>query len=86
MICPVGFIFGSLGAGEVLLVLAVALLLFGAERLPSMARSLGRALQELRRSANDLTRAVLDDSIPASGRAPSKKPEHTIIEKENREG
>lgn len=87
MSCPVAFIFSSLGAGEVLLVLAVALLLFGAERLPSMARSLGQALHELRRSAGDLTRCMLDDSVSASsGRDSSNKLEQKTIEEKRREG
>lgn len=55
----------SIGAGEILLILVVVLLLFGAQRLPSIARSLGRALEEFRRSARDLTRDVLDDSHPS---------------------
>ncbi len=54
----------SIGAGEILLILAVVLLLFGAQRLPSIARSLGRALEEFRRSARELTGNVLDDSSP----------------------
>lgn len=54
----------SIGAGEILLILAAILLLFGAQRLPSIARSLGRALEEFRRSARDLTEKVLEDGAP----------------------
>ncbi|MPZ15948.1 MAG: twin-arginine translocase TatA/TatE family subunit [Chloroflexi bacterium] len=38
----------NLGAGEMLIILAVLLVLFGANRLPSLARSLGQASKEFR--------------------------------------
>jgi len=38
------FLGGSPGAGEMLVVFLAILLLFGAKRLPGIARSLGRAL------------------------------------------
>lgn len=47
--------FGRPGIWELLLVLFIILLLFGAKRLPDLARSLGKALQEFRgaRAEND---------------------------------
>lgn len=43
----------GLGTQELLIVLAIVLLLFGARRLPDLARSLGRASRELRRGFSD---------------------------------
>lgn len=40
---------GSLGAPELLIILAIVLLLFGSTRLPKMARSLGQASKEFKR-------------------------------------
>ncbi|WP_406387452.1 Sec-independent protein translocase subunit TatA [Streptomyces sp. NBC_00887] len=40
--------FGKLGAPEILLILVVLVLLFGAKRLPGMARSLGQSLRILK--------------------------------------
>ena len=40
---------GSIGPSEVLVVLLVALIVLGPNRLPDAARSLGRAVAELRR-------------------------------------
>ena len=37
----------SLGAPELLIILAVVMVLFGAKRLPDLARSLGQAKREL---------------------------------------
>lgn len=40
---------GRIGWTEILLILAVALLLFGARRLPEIARSFGKSIQEFKR-------------------------------------
>ncbi|MFD8076183.1 Sec-independent protein translocase subunit TatA [Streptomyces sp. NPDC059718] len=55
--------FGRLGAPEILLILVVVLLLFGAKRLPDMARSFGQSLRILRSE----TKAMREDG---SGEAP----------------
>ncbi|MFP5298514.1 MAG: twin-arginine translocase TatA/TatE family subunit [Actinomycetota bacterium] len=39
---------GNFGAGEMILVLVVLLLLFGASRLPKLARSMGQASKEFK--------------------------------------
>jgi sec-independent protein translocase protein TatA len=39
---------GSLGIGEILLILLIFLLLFGAGRLPALANSLGVAVRKFR--------------------------------------
>jgi sec-independent protein translocase protein TatA len=44
----------SLGAPELLIVLVVLLLLFGASRLPKLARSLGEAKREIDGITRDL--------------------------------
>jgi sec-independent protein translocase protein TatA len=43
----------NLGAPELLIVLAAMLLLFGAARLPALARSLGEARRELQKGTDD---------------------------------
>lgn len=54
----------GLGFWEVLLILAVALLVFGPARLPGLARSLGRGLREFRRASSDLQQAILSADAP----------------------
>jgi sec-independent protein translocase protein TatB len=60
---PVAVLGGSLGAAERIVVFLAVLLLFGSKNLPRIARSIGRALEELRRAARDfsgeITRADL---------------------------
>ena len=41
---------GRIGATEILLIVGAIFLLFGAKRLPEMARSLGDGIRELRKS------------------------------------
>ncbi len=50
--------FGSLGGGELILILVLALLLFGPRRLPGIGRTLGKAVQEFRGAANDFRRGI----------------------------
>ena len=66
MMIPLAFFGSSMGAGEILLILGVVLLLFGAERLPAMARSLGKALEDFRRAARDLTHDLMESQPPPS--------------------
>jgi TatA/E family protein of Tat protein translocase len=46
--------FGSLGLPELLLILAVALLVFGPKKLPEVGRSLGRAMREFKKSTEEI--------------------------------
>jgi sec-independent protein translocase protein TatA len=43
----------NIGPEEVLLILVIALLVFGPQRLPEIARSIGRGLREFRRVSDD---------------------------------
>ena len=46
------------GAFEIIAVLVVILLLFGARRLPDLARSLGKSLNEFKRGRDEGTKAA----------------------------
>lgn len=44
---------GSLGTGEIILILVVLLVLFGGSQLPKLARSLGEAQKELKKGMSE---------------------------------
>ncbi|MGH2755545.1 MAG: Sec-independent protein translocase protein TatB [Actinomycetota bacterium] len=44
----------SIGPLEIMVVAVIALIVFGPQRLPEIARSVGRALNELKRQASDI--------------------------------
>ena len=50
----------GIGAMEWLLIFLIVLLLFGAKRLPEIARSLGKATQEFRKAKNEIVNSVDD--------------------------
>ena len=54
--------FGGLGFGELVLIFAVLLLLFGAKRLPELASGMGRGIRDFKRSLNGLDDASIQGS------------------------
>jgi sec-independent protein translocase protein TatA len=57
--------FRNFGTGEIILILVVVLLLFGARRLPDTARGLGRALRIFKAETKGLRDDETDDDRPA---------------------
>jgi sec-independent protein translocase protein TatA len=47
--------FGSLGSGELLVILLVALLIFGSKRMPEIGRAIGRGIREFNRARQEVT-------------------------------
>lgn len=50
----------NIGLPELLVVLVIILLLFGAKRLPEIARGLGKSIQEFKKGVKDIERDVDD--------------------------
>jgi sec-independent protein translocase protein TatA len=61
-----------LGFGEILLILAVALLIFGPSKLPQLGEALGKGIRNFKKSSEGQ-----DDAPPAQGAAPSELTGHT---------
>jgi sec-independent protein translocase protein TatA len=70
---------GNIGAPEIILLLLVALLLFGAKRLPEIGRSLGSGMREFKDSVtcntpshtqttHELPVGTQDQTVPAPSR------------------
>jgi|TARA_B100001540_G_C15676588_1_gene582761 sec-independent protein translocase protein TatA len=44
----------GLGGGEILLILFIILLLFGAKKLPELAKGLGKGINEFKKASKDI--------------------------------
>ncbi len=53
--------FGSIGGTEILVIMVIALLIFGPRKLPELGKSIGRGLSEFKRASNDLKRSLEDE-------------------------
>ena len=53
---------GRLGPGELVLILLLALVIFGPAKLPEIGKSLGKALNEFKSQANKVTEDLKVDS------------------------
>lgn len=67
----------GLGWGEVVLILAVVLLLFGAKKLPELARGLGQGIKEFKKATHD----VQEDIQRAIEEEPPRDPPRRTAEK-----
>jgi TatA/E family protein of Tat protein translocase len=57
---------GNLGMPELMMILVLALLLFGPTKLPEIGKQVGKALGEFKRASNDLKRTIEDEMEKAS--------------------
>jgi sec-independent protein translocase protein TatA len=53
---------GNLGFPELLIIMVVILLLFGAKRIPEIAGSMGKGIREFKKNINEATREVTADT------------------------
>jgi sec-independent protein translocase protein TatA len=66
--------FGNLGFPELLIIMVVILLLFGAKRIPEIAGSMGKGIREFKKNINDATREVTSET-----RAPGEPESHSRL-------
>jgi sec-independent protein translocase protein TatA len=56
--------FSNIGVPGLILILVLALIIFGPKRLPEMGRAIGDTLKEFKRSTKELTSDVLNENEP----------------------
>ncbi|HWL40197.1 MAG TPA: twin-arginine translocase TatA/TatE family subunit [Gemmatimonadaceae bacterium] len=61
---------GNLGFPEILIIMVIILLLFGAKRIPEIAGSMGKGIREFKKNINDATREITTDTSPPLGQEP----------------
>ena len=70
--------FFGIGAGEILLILIVILIVLGPHRIPEIARTLGKAMRTLKKASFDLTSAVTKEIEASEDNSPASKPKEEI--------
>jgi Tat protein translocase TatB subunit len=53
--------FGNIGFGELLIILTIALVVIGPQKLPDIARALGKGLAEFRRASNEIRNTLRNE-------------------------
>jgi sec-independent protein translocase protein TatA len=65
----------NLGGGEVILIFAVVLLLFGARKLPELAKGLGQGIKEFKKATRDvsdeMSNAMNENTPPPQKKIPA---------------
>ena len=52
----------NFGTGEIIVILVVVLLLFGAKRIPELARSMGKGISQFKQGMNDAVSEIKDNT------------------------
>ncbi|MGV3586520.1 MAG: Sec-independent protein translocase subunit TatA/TatB [Adhaeribacter sp.] len=65
---------GDVGGGEIMVIMVAVLLLFGADKIPGLARSLGSGIREFKDATNgiknEIERSINDDEPRVKPKAP----------------
>jgi len=60
---------GGMGGQEIVVILIIILLLFGAKKLPELARSLGQGVKEFRKSVKEIGEDVAENDSEDSSKS-----------------
>ena len=72
----------GIGGGELILILFIALMLFGSDKIPEIARTMGKAMAQLKNATNDI-KSEIQKSAEANGNQQSKRQAACRYHREN---
>lgn len=76
------FLFLNMGGYEILLIILVILIFFGAKKIPELARGMGRGIREFKDATREIT-SELEDSVNNDKPATSKAKNNTTTANTN---
>ena len=77
--------FGSIGMPELIIILVIALIIFGPRKLPELGKSLGRSLNEFKKASQDLQNTleqeikIEEEKEKEAARPKQPEPEHAAV-------
>ncbi len=66
--------FGNLGFTELMIILVIVLVLFGAKRIPEISASFGKGIREFKKNINDVERSITEPEPRTESRLPAGDP------------
>ena len=66
--------FGNLGMGELMVILVIVLVLFGAKRIPEISASFGKGIREFKKNVGDVERSITEPEPRVEPRLPAGEP------------
>jgi sec-independent protein translocase protein TatA len=64
---------GNLGATEIILIVLVILVFFGAKKIPELAQGLGKGIREFRKATREVQDDITEDAKKIDGKSEEKK-------------
>jgi len=56
--------FGNIGMMELMIILVIVLVLFGAKRIPEISASFGKGIREFKKNVNEVERSITEPETP----------------------
>jgi sec-independent protein translocase protein TatA len=72
MSTPLFLFLGDLGGGEIMLILVVILIFFGANKIPELARGLGKGIREFKDASSEIRSEIENAGLPKPNQASSQ--------------
>jgi sec-independent protein translocase protein TatA len=66
--------FGNLGFGELMVIMVIVLVLFGAKRVPEISASFGKGIREFKKNLSDIEHSVTSPELGADRTARIEPP------------